>query len=68
MGYSEEQVKELEETIRRSLCDAVVIATPTDLRRTIRIDQPTVKAFYDFDINLAPYLDEFLSGKGLRPT
>jgi predicted GTPase len=60
MGYSEEQVRDLEETIRRSGCDAVVIATPTDLRRRIRIDQPTVRALYDFDVDLHPFLESFL--------
>ncbi len=63
MGYSEEQIKDLEETIRRSVCDAVVIATPTDLRRKIRIDQPTVRVLYDFDIDLTPFVDQFLNRK-----
>jgi len=63
MGYSEEQIKDLEETIRRSVCDAVVIATPTDLRRKIRIDQPTVRVLYDFDIDLTPFVDQFLNKK-----
>ena len=54
MGYSKEQVMELEQTIRRTPCDAVVIATPIDLRRKIHIDQATVKVSYDFDIDLLP--------------
>jgi len=61
MGYSEEQVMELEQTIRRTPCDAVVIATPIDLRRKIHIDQATVKVSYDFDIDLAPFVEEFVS-------
>jgi len=60
MGYSEEQIKDLEETIRRSVCDAVVIATPTDLGRRIRIDQPTVKVSYDFNVDLLPLIDRFI--------
>jgi predicted GTPase len=59
MGYSEDQIKDLEETIHRSVCDAVVIATPTDLRRKIRIDQPTVRVHYDFDIDLVPLIERF---------
>jgi predicted GTPase len=59
MGYSEDQIKDLEETIHRSVCDAVVIATPTDLRRKIRIDQPTVRVHYDFDIDLVPLVERF---------
>jgi len=61
MGYSENQVKDLEETIHRSVCDAVVIATPMDLRRKIRIDQPMVRVLYDFDIDLTPFIDRFLN-------
>jgi predicted GTPase len=60
LGYSEEQVRDLEETIRRSPCDAVVIATPTDLRRKIRIDQPTVRVLYDFDVDLNPFVEAFV--------
>jgi len=63
MGYSEDQVMELEETIGRTACDAVVIATPTDLRRKIRIDQPVVRVTYDFDIDLEPMVEGFLQGR-----
>ena len=60
MGYSEEQVKDLEETVKRCPCDTVVIATPTDLRRQMRIDKPTVRVNYDFDVDLSPLADRFL--------
>jgi predicted GTPase len=60
MGYSEAQIQDLEDTIRRSVCDAVVIATPTDLGRRIRIDQPTVRVKYDFNVNLLPAIDHFI--------
>jgi predicted GTPase len=63
MGYSEDQVRDLEETIRRSGCDAVVIATPADLKRKIRMDQPAVRVTYDFDIDLEPVIDEFIKEK-----
>jgi predicted GTPase len=67
MGYSEDQIKDLQETIHRSACDAVVIATPADLRRKIRIDQPTARVTYDFDIDLSPFIDPFLA-KHLVPS
>ncbi len=60
MGYSEEQVRDLEETIRRSEAEAVVIATPTDLRRMMKIDQPAVRASYDLDVDLSATLDGVL--------
>ncbi len=60
MGYSEEQIRDLEGTIQRCVCDAVVIATPMDLRRKIRIDQSTVTATYDFNVDLHPLIDHFM--------
>jgi predicted GTPase len=65
MGYSELQIKDLEETVRRCVCDAVVIATPMDLRRKIRIDQPVVRVDYDFGVDLHPLIDRFVD-KRLR--
>jgi len=67
MGYSEEQIKDLEETIQRCPCDAVVIATPTDLRRKIRIEKPTVRANYDFDVDLSPFIDRFVEKWAIPP-
>lgn len=63
MGYSEEQIKDLEDTIQRCVCDAVVIATPMDLRKKIRIDQPTVRVNYDFNVDLQPLIDRFVDKK-----
>ncbi len=60
MGYSDEQIKDLEESIERCPCDEVVIATPTDLRRKIRIEKPTVRVNYDFDVDLSPQIDRFV--------
>jgi predicted GTPase len=65
MGYSEDQVRDLEETIRRSSAESVVVATPTDLRRKIGIEQPTVRVTYDFDIDLSPLI-EWLVDEKLR--
>jgi predicted GTPase len=47
MGYGDAQVAELAETIRRTPCDAVVIGTPIDLRRVLKIDKPAVRVRYD---------------------
>ncbi|MBZ5694660.1 MAG: cyclic 2,3-diphosphoglycerate synthase [Acidobacteriia bacterium] len=46
MGYGKKQLAELEETIRRTPCDAVVVATPIDLARIIQISQPVVRVTY----------------------
>jgi predicted GTPase len=60
MGYSKAQIKDLEETVRCSDCDVVVIATPTDLRRKITIGQSTMRVHYDFEIDLDPILERFV--------
>lgn len=49
MGYGREQMRELEETIRRVPCDLVLIATPVDLRHLIRIDQPACRVTYEVE-------------------
>ncbi|HAN17080.1 MAG: GTPase [Bacteroidetes bacterium GWC2_33_15] len=47
MGYGDQQVKDLEATIDKTPCDVVVIATPIDLNRIVKIKKPTVKVGYD---------------------
>ena len=47
MGYGEHQIHELEETIRRTPADVVIVGTPIDLRRVLTIDRPAVRVRYD---------------------
>ncbi|MBT9130496.1 MAG: Cyclic 2,3-diphosphoglycerate synthetase [candidate division WS2 bacterium] len=47
MGYSAQQIKELEETINSVPADLVIIATPIDLRRLININKPAVRVAYE---------------------
>lgn len=47
MGYSPKQIKDLETTVNKVKCDAVVIATPIDLRRLVKINKPSVRVGYD---------------------
>ncbi|MBZ5701374.1 MAG: cyclic 2,3-diphosphoglycerate synthase [Acidobacteriia bacterium] len=60
MGYSERQLSELEETIRRTPCDVVVVATPIDLGRIVRIAKPTVRVTYDVAERGTPVLPQVL--------
>jgi predicted GTPase len=46
MGYGEKQIRDLETTINNTDCDTVIIATPIDLSRIIKINKPTVKVDY----------------------
>jgi len=47
MGYGDTQVKDLETTINKVPCDAVIIGTPIDLNRLIKIRKPTVRVRYE---------------------
>jgi predicted GTPase len=49
MGYGNEQMKDLEETINRTDCDLVIIGTPIDLRRIIQIEHPTSRLVYELE-------------------
>ncbi len=46
VGYSQGQIKELEQTINRTPCDAVICATPVDLRKFIKVSKPMVIVTY----------------------
>lgn len=60
MGYGEEQLKDLEETINNTDCDAVIIGTPMDLTRIISINKPTTRVHYELDEISSPNLGEIL--------
>ncbi|HEY0591476.1 MAG TPA: GTP-binding protein, partial [Thermoanaerobaculia bacterium] len=50
MGYGEQQIAELEETIRRTPCEVVVVGTPIDLTRVLKIDKPAVRVRYELEV------------------
>lgn len=49
MGYGKEQIEDLQETINRCDCDVVVVATPVDLTRLLKIQKPTVRVSYEIE-------------------
>ena len=65
MGYGEQQLKDLAATINATDCDSVVIGTPIDLSRIIKINKPSTRVHYNlFEIgrpNLDDVLGDFLS-------
>jgi len=60
LGYGETQVAELAETIRRTPCDTVLIATPVDLRRVIDIARPVCRVTYEYADRGEPTLTELV--------
>jgi predicted GTPase len=63
LGYYEEQLKELEETINAADCDAVVIGTPIDLSRIINIKKPSIRIGYELQEIGHPTLEDLLKEK-----
>ncbi|MGD0056242.1 MAG: cyclic 2,3-diphosphoglycerate synthase [Methanomassiliicoccales archaeon] len=60
MGYGDDQVKELEDTINRSDCDVVVSGTPVDLHRVIKVNKPIVRVRYELCEIGHPTLEELI--------
>lgn len=75
LGYDPEQLADLERTVKAVPAEAVVIATPIDLRRLIRFDRPTVRVTYELEPiaqpgqpNFAEIVTRWLAeGKRRRP-
>ncbi len=59
MGYSQEQIEELEDTINRTPADRVVFGTPIDLRRFMTLNKPAVRIFYELE-EIHPQLETIL--------
>ena len=70
MGYGEQQLRDLELTINNTDCDSVIIATPIDLTRIIKIRKPNTRVYYDLQEIGKPdfeeILDEFIKKHHLK--
>lgn len=70
MGYGEKQMKDLEATINKSDAEAVVIGTPIDLNRIIKIKKPNTRVYYDLDEigkpDMGDVLADFLKAQHLE--
>jgi len=69
MGYGEQQLRDLETTINSTECDAVVIGTPIDLNRIIKIDKPSTRVYYNLEEigrpNLTEVVEDFIEKQNL---
>jgi len=65
MGYGKAQMKDLENTINRTKCDSVVIGTPIDLGRYIKINKPHTRVKYDLQEIGAITVETVLKEKGI---
>jgi predicted GTPase len=62
MGYGQQQLRDLENTINSTDCDAVIIGTPIDLNRIIKINKPSTRVHYELSEIQSPNLNEILDG------
>jgi predicted GTPase len=60
MGYSLEQIKDLERSINDADCDSVVFATPIDLGRLVTINKPATRVHYYYKDLDQPFLSDVL--------
>jgi len=69
MGYGKQQLQDLETTINNTECDAVIIATPIDLNRIIKIKKPSTRVYYNLQEigrpDLTGILDDFVKSHKL---
>lgn len=60
MGYGKQQMADLEATINRVECDSVVIGTPINLARFIKINKPNTRVYYELTEISAPKIGDVL--------
>jgi predicted GTPase len=61
MGYGEEQIQDLEETINNTPCDLVIVGTPIDLRRLVTMNKPADRVRYELQVIGQPTLQGILA-------
>jgi predicted GTPase len=66
VGYSEKQIADLKATTDATPCDVIIVGTPVDLGRIIRLNKPVVRVRYELQVlgpvSLEKILDNFLKG------
>jgi predicted GTPase len=63
MGYGEAQMRDLEQTIDRSDVDLVIVGTPIDLTRVMKINKPYKRVRYELQEMGKPTLEDILKKK-----
>jgi predicted GTPase len=60
MGYSEQQIQDLQQTINQSDCDLVLFATPIQLTRIMELNKPAIRVRYEYQDRGQPTLEQVL--------
>lgn len=65
IGYTKEQLYDLEETINNIECDVVILGTPADISQIIKINKPVIRVKFNLKIvegmDIKEIVDEFIS-------
>jgi len=60
MGYNDQQIKDMEETLNKSKCDLIINGSPIDLAKLINSNKPIVRVTYDIEAVSSPTIEEVL--------
>jgi predicted GTPase len=63
MGYGDEMTRDLEKTIANADVDLVIVGTPIDLTRVLKIDKPSQRVRYELQEIGQPTLEDLLKAK-----
>jgi predicted GTPase len=63
MGYTPDQINDLEQTIAKTDCDLVMFATPIHLPLVLNIERPTLRVRYEYRDHGNPTLEELVSAR-----
>jgi predicted GTPase len=66
MGYGDQMMRDLEETINKADVDLVISGTPIDLTRIIQINKPIQRVRYELQEIGEPTLDTILKNKFIK--
>jgi len=66
MGYGEDQIRDLQETINATPCDLVIVGTPIDLRRVVKMRHPADRVRYELQVIGQPTLQGILEARFAR--
>jgi predicted GTPase len=61
MGYSDQQIKDMETTINKTVCDLVVSATPIDISKLVKVNKTIIRVGYELEEVGSPNLKELLT-------
>jgi len=65
MGYGDQQMKDLEDTINKVECDSVIVGTPIDLGRILNINKPSTRVMYELQEIGDNTVEKVLKEKGV---